>query len=1051
MSENAVHSLSSPQQENQSDSAMTSTLSHSILQTPNATILHETDSNGTSQESSAATTPRDMPASTPVSDPEVEQQLSQSIVSASDPASVSASTSVPQQQQPKQVFSLFLTPEQRKQKLEAEGALGAFAKAPGAKRGRKSKAKAPGSSGPISTTTTASTTPKPLIDPKTMIDPNISTTGETHPFFQEVKASRTLAAAGGVNSDTESGWRSSRKFPSKPMESPFPRQHQQFHGTETIDALNGVVARLCGLDTSASPPSLIESLAQQGNNESLSPSSHGSHGQYGWYALRTRPDLDVATPVYKPKPRGKDCWTHWGTNGDQKWREWSEKLHRIQKPTPLERNLVNRDIADQEEFPSCRRVAANQELWQRTWASTLLTTTGMTSGSDDMPSDLKTGELWADKYRPVAGEDVLGNKSNTEYLTQWLKGLEVSGWTLNPEESSAGGGGSGSLKKTSEIMGVAKKRRKRPRRKDISDLDFFIVNDDDDFEDTYGYLSDEDDGFFAAPKPLSSFSRMAQRDHHVETAGTAGRGDITATGTIPPRMLPKKFDIKSNAILLSGPTGSCKTAAVYACAEESGYEVFEVYPGMRRTGKEVLGLVGEMAENHHVHVVSGKTEHKDEIHQILNEKSHDSPVATPEPAPAPAVGTLYSFFQGQQSQQSQQSQRNQQSQQDNQDEDKVMEDVSDVDIEDDFDQNSGVQHSNDTLQTSPSSPGKEESRDDPLIIHEDTLSDLYSLLATTNPRQSLILLEEVDILFEEDKGFWASVMTLLSKSRRPIVMTCNDTSKIPAATLRFQEHLEFTRPGLRELHLYLSSVCKIEGYICSSDYITGLIKHCRYDIRKCLMQLQYDAGVIKNRSYKRSISSSSLSSDNSNHENRRASPTPEPPHLSNGSASRTPSPTWSPLRRKPQRLLRISAKGIVPASAPAANSPMKSVQTPLQDIEQLETHLQYAENMSLMDSQLRMKSSRVIQCYDIDQFEPSKDDVVGQHFSIYKSPAGLDHLLLDQELASIFVEGSESLYLYLTSQHPRPYPAPFDEMDYRDDPDKSLSENFVPLNQTISR
>lgn len=40
-------------------------------------------------------------------------------------------------------------------------------------------------------------------------------------------------------------------------------------------------------------------------------------------------------------------------------------------------------------------------------------------------------------------------------------------------------------------------------------------------------------------------------------------------------------------------------------------------------------------------------------------------------------------------------------------------------------------------------------------------------------RQSLILLEEVDILYQTDASFWPSVVNLIKNSRRPVIMTCN--------------------------------------------------------------------------------------------------------------------------------------------------------------------------------------------------------------------------------------------------------------------------------------
>lgn len=106
-----------------------------------------------------------------------------------------------------------------------------------------------------------------------------------------------------------------------------------------------------------------------------------------------------------------------------------------------------------------------------------------------------------------------------------------------------------------------------------------------------------------------------------------------------------------NILLVAGPPGVGKTAAVYTAAEETHYSVFEIHAGMRRSGRDLMAYVGEMAKSH---MVDGQRQ---------------------------ASGS--------------------------------------------------------------------------------------------EVRQSLILLENADILFEEDKGFWGAVVELAQSSKRPIVMTCN--------------------------------------------------------------------------------------------------------------------------------------------------------------------------------------------------------------------------------------------------------------------------------------
>ncbi|KAF9431123.1 Sorting nexin mvp1 [Podila epigama] len=877
-----------------------------------------------------------------------------------EPKDTEAVSSAPANKTTNAVFSLFLTPEQRKMKLEAESAA-VEANKTSKTRGRKPRTKTGSSHAqqsilpapPVHSTPTKPTVP--------MIDPNISKTGETHRFFQEVKASSQSHTAGSSGNGRNSGSKAepARKYSQTPRDPAFPRHHLQYHGSDTIEAINGVVARLCGLDTSSS--TLLEDL----DRRKCSP--HDSSRTYrGWYSLRSAPDLGITAPEFVLKPRGKDRWSHWGNDRDQKWRHWSEKCHRLYKPTDQERQLLE-GHESLVEYESCYRLEPNQPLWQQTLATTLLTRSELAPDTE-LPSDLKIGALWTEKYRPTQGSEVLGNRPNTEYLTQWLKGLEVSGWTLNPEEQSAPA-------RKVEVFGLAQKRKasKKARRKDMSDLDDFIVEDVyDDFGDPLGYLSEDDDTTFSVPRQVSSFSRLA-----------AGMEEPRDGHRIP----PSKFDIRSNTILLSGPSGSGKTAAVYACAEESGYEVFEVSPGTRRTGKDVLGLVGEMAENHHVHVVPGKSEVKDDIQSIIQSNDADSP--------APKQSGIHSFFKARPPKREVQ--------------DEEMMASSDVDIDgDDGDGDYSPKTSSigtrSTTRSSSATVGtpNADGGDVRSTSQEDSLSELYSLLATTNPRQSLILLEEVDILFEDDKGFWASVMSLLSKSKRPVVMTCN------------------------------------EGFMCSSEFITSIIMSCKYDIRKSIMQLQYDAGLVRTRQIYRVSSPRAIEKSNSFSSEHGV--TPSSP---NGSA-----PTSS-MKRKPQRLLRISSRGIVPASAPPVTS--STTTSPLRDLEMLESHERYAEMMSLADSYLRMSPKRIVQCYEADQFALSKDDTVGQYFPIFKQPTGSDHLDLDQEIYNHVTDGAESLYTSLALQAGQ-IPRVFDEFLRQVQPalEQTLSLQSLRFNLTAT-
>jgi DNA polymerase III delta prime subunit len=175
----------------------------------------------------------------------------------------------------------------------------------------------------------------------------------------------------------------------------------------------------------------------------------------------------------------------------------------------------------------------------------------------------------------------------------------------------------------------------------------------------------------------------------------------------------------SNTMLLTGPHGCGKSAAVYAAAEELGWEVFEVYPGIgKRTGGALMNLVGDVGKNH----------------IVAQTKSPGKP--------KPAINTF--FGNGGQRDTLHTAKK------DRVDDDEVV--------------------------FLSSSQG---SQKDPIDFLSDPQDeDDEQDAAEKGFKQSLILLDEADLLYEEESTFWPAVISLIAESRRPVILTCNGTSSL---------------------------------------------------------------------------------------------------------------------------------------------------------------------------------------------------------------------------------------------------------------------------------
>ncbi|KAI7901554.1 uncharacterized protein BX663DRAFT_513265 [Cokeromyces recurvatus] len=238
--------------------------------------------------------------------------------------------------------------------------------------------------------------------------------------------------------------------------------------------------------------------------------------------------------------------------------------------------------------------------------------------------------------------------------------------------------------------------------------------------------------------------------------------------------------MRSNVILLVGDHGVGKTAAVYTAAEQLDYEVFEINAGTRRSGKDIMSLVGEMTKSHLV--AFG-----------IAPPSSASGLYVDHPKSAPKTTTTKR------------------------------------------------KKLNPCFAPSTTKIQKNESK---LLKHflRKKESAKVALPFTPATKQSLILLEEVDILFEEDKGFWSSVIELSQKSKRPIIMTCNDPNQIPFESLCIQMVLNLKPPSESELLPYLWLVCYAEGYVVDPVDLICLMAFLGRNIRQLLRTLELYIG-----------------------------------------------------------------------------------------------------------------------------------------------------------------------------------------------------------------
>ncbi|XP_072207988.1 ATPase family AAA domain-containing protein 5 isoform X2 [Excalfactoria chinensis] len=269
-----------------------------------------------------------------------------------------------------------------------------------------------------------------------------------------------------------------------------------------------------------------------------------------------------------------------------------------------------------------------------------------------------------------------------------------------------------------------------------------------------------------------------------------------------------------NTVLITGPPGVGKTAAVYACAQELGFKIFEVNASCQRSGRQILSQLKEATQSHQVDKKSINA-HKPCFFNSCSSAKSPKKMYSPKKVISPRKPPLSPKGAG------------------------LKRSLPPKTLANYFKMPSRCK-GNEVMVTA-----QEKNKGNAQNLWEEKNVQIKSISKegedgehSRKSATSLILFEEVDIIFDEDAGFLSAIKTFMATAKRPVILTTND----PTFSLMFDgyfEEINFRTPSLMNAASYLQVLCLAENLRTDVKDLAALLTTNNCDIRQSVLYLQF--------------------------------------------------------------------------------------------------------------------------------------------------------------------------------------------------------------------